>query len=275
MNSDLRICVIGAGKMGEALVHSLISKNAIVQSRLLAADVLKDRCEYISKRYEIECSTDVAKIAHKCNVIIIAVKPKDIRALAETIGKFVTSKQLVISIAAGVSSDSLSKILGSDIPVIRAMPNIAILVGEGMIALARGPNSTSGHMALAEKIFSYTGRVTEVDEKQMDAVTALSGSGPAYVYTIIDALSDGGVKVGLQKELATLLAAQTALGAAKMILETKEHPAKLRDMVMTPGGTTVEGILQLEKGNVRASLMEAIVKATNKSIELRKSQETS
>jgi pyrroline-5-carboxylate reductase len=275
MISDLKICVIGAGKMGEALIHSLISKNAIVHNELFAADVLKDRCEYISKRYKIECSTDIVKTAHKCNIIIIAVKPKDVLPLAEIISKYVTPKQLVVSLAAGVSSDSLSRVLGGNIPVIRVMPNIAVLVSEGMIALARGPNSTDEHMALAERIFNYTGRVVIVDEKQMDAVTALSGSGPAFIYTVIEAMSDGGVKVGLQKELAIILAAQTALGAAKMILETNEHPAKLRDMVMTPGGTTAEGILQLERGNVRASLMEAIIKATDKSSELRKSQETS
>jgi pyrroline-5-carboxylate reductase len=234
--------------------------------------MLKERCEYISKKYDLECSTDMMEIVPKSNVIIIAVKPKDVKALAESISKIVTTKQLVITLAAGVPSDFLSRILGKDIPIIRAMPNIAMLVGEGMVALARGPNSSAEHVNLAEKIFSFTGRVSVVDETQMDAITALSGSGPAYIFTVIEALSDGGLKVGLERDLAILLAAQTTLGAAKMVLEMKEHPAKLRDLVTTPGGTTIEGIHQLEKGKIRESLMRAVIKATERSRELRMSQ---
>jgi len=254
--------------MGEALIHCLTSRKALDTSKILAADILRERCEYIAKKYGIECGTDITKVAHRCNVIIIAVKPKDAKSVAEALSRFVTSKQLIITLVAGASSKFLSGILGSEVPIVRAMPNVAVLVGEGMIALAKGPNASNEHMMLAERIFSFAGRVTVVDEKQMDSVTALSGSGPAYIYTVIEALSDGGVKVGLERELATLLAAQTTLGAAKMVLETKEHPAKLKDMVTTPGGTTVEGLLQLEKGKIRVALMKAVIEAAKKSRKL-------
>ena len=265
MIDNVSVCIVGAGKMGEALIHGIISKKAIAPSRLFAVDTLLDRCEYVSKKYGIVCDTDVTKLARNSNVIIIAVKPNDVERVADKLRTLLTSKQLVITIAARISSEFLSKILGGKIPVIRAMPNIAVVVGEGMIAISRGPNSSTEHIALAEKIFSSTGKVAIVDEKDLDAVTALSASGPAYIFMIIEALSDGGVTVGLERDISTLLATQTTLGAAKMILETREHPAKLRDMVTTPGGTTVEGLLELEKKKVRAALIEAVIKATEKS----------
>lgn len=265
MIDNVSVCIVGAGKMGEALIRGLISKKAIAPSRLFAVDMLSDRCEYVSKKYGIVCDTDVTKFARNSNVIIIAVKPNDVGRVADKLRTLLTSKQLVITIVAGISSEFLSKILGGEIPVLRAMPNIAVIVGEGMIAISRGPNSSTEHIALAEEIFSSTGKVAIVDEKHLDAVTALSASGPAYIFTIIEALSDGGVTVGLERDISTLLATQTTLGAAKMILETREHPAKLRDMVTTPGGTTVEGLLELEKKKVRAALIEAVIKATEKS----------
>lgn len=265
MIADLRICVVGAGKMGEALIHGLISKKTLDSDNIFVAEISNERREYISLRYNVKCSGDVTEFVQKCNLIIIAVKPKDVKDVAETMSRFVTLRHLIVTLAAGVSTGFLSRILGSGIPIIRAMPNIAVLVGEGMVALAKGPNSSADQMALAEKIFSSVGRVVPVDEKYMDAVTGLSGSGPAYIYTVIEALSDGGVKVGLDRALATFLAAQTTLGAAKMVLETKEHPAKLRDKVATPGGTTVEGLLQLEKSKVREAIIKAVVKATEKS----------
>ena len=265
MIDNVSVCIVGAGKMGEALIHGIISKKAIASSRLFAVDTLLDRCEYVSKKYGIVCDTDVTKLARNSNVIIIAVKPNDVERVADKLRTLLTSKQLVITIAARISSEFLSKILGGKIPVIRAMPNIAVVVGEGMIAISRGQNSSTEHIALAEKIFSSTGKVAIVDEKDLDAVTALSASGPAYIFTIIEALIDGGVTVGLERDISTLLATQTTLGAAKMILETREHPAKLRDMVTTPGGTTVEGLLELEKKKVRAALIEAVIKATEKS----------
>ncbi|MBS7622064.1 pyrroline-5-carboxylate reductase [Candidatus Bathyarchaeota archaeon] len=271
MINDLRVCVIGVGKIGEALVHCLISKNILESSRILAVDTLRERCEYIKGKYGIECSSDISRVVQRCDTIIIAVKPKDVRSVAEALSTYVTPKQLVITLAAGVSAGFLSGILRGKPPIIRAMPNIAMLVGESMTAIAKGPNASDEHLALAQEIFSSAGRVVVVEEKQMDAVTALSGSGPAYIYTIIEALSDGGVKVGLERSLATVLAAQTTLGAARMVLETKEHPAKLKDMVTTPGGTTAEGLMQLEKGKIRAVLMGAVIEAARKSERLLKS----
>ncbi|MEM3004721.1 MAG: pyrroline-5-carboxylate reductase [Candidatus Bathyarchaeia archaeon] len=265
MIGNLRACVIGVGKIGEALVHCLISKNILDSSRILAVDALRERCEYITGKYGIECSSDISRAVQRCDIVIIAVKPKDVRSVAEALSTFVTSKQLVITLAAGVSAEFLSGFLKDKPPIIRAMPNIAMQVGESMTAIAKGPNASDEHLALAQEIFSSVGRVVVVEEKQMDAVTALSGSGPAYIYTIIEALSDGGVKVGLERGLATVLAAQTTLGAARMVLDTKEHPAKLKDMVTTPGGVTAEGLMQLEKGKIRAVLMEAVIEAARKS----------
>ncbi len=251
--------------MGGALIHGLISNKMISPKSLFAIDMIKDRCNYLHMKYGIECSTTITSFVDRSDVIIIAVKPKDIENLAKNIKKLLTEKKLVITIAAGVSTRFLSRNIGDNIPIIRAMPNIAVLVSEGMIALARGAKSTNKQMNLTEKIFKTIGKVAIVDEKNMDTVTGLSGSGPAYVYSIIDAMSKGAIKDGLDEDLALKLSAQTTLGAAKMILKTGKSPSELIDMVVTPGGTTEQGLLQLEKNKVEQTLMEAVIKASEKS----------
>jgi len=265
MIEDVKICVIGAGKMGGALIHGLISNKMIAPKSLFAIDMIKDRCNHLQMKYGIECSTNITSFVDGSDIIIIAVKPKDIENLAKNIKKFLKAKKLVITLAAGVSTRFLSRLVGDDVPIIRAMPNIAVLVNEGMIALARGPNSTDEQMKLTEKIFSTIGRVAIVEEKHMDTVTGLSGSGPAYVYSVIEAMSNGAIKDGLDRELALQLAAQTTLGAAKMILKTGKQPSELIEMVVTPGGTTEQGLLQLEKNKVKQALIEAVIKASEKS----------
>ncbi len=265
MIEDVKICVIGAGKMGGALIHGLISNKMISSKSLFAIDMIKDRCNYLHMKYEIECSTNMTSFIDGSDIIIIAVKPKDIENLAKNIKKLLTVKKLVITLAAGVSTQFLSRHIGDDVPIIRVMPNIAVLVNEGMIALAKGANSTDEQIKLTQKIFNTIGRVAIVEEKHMDTVTGLSGSGPAYVYSIIEAMSNGAVKDGLDEELALQLSAQTTLGAAKMILETGKQPSELIDMVVTPGGTTEQGLLQLEKHKVKQALIKAVIKASEKS----------
>jgi pyrroline-5-carboxylate reductase len=265
MIKDIKICVIGAGKMGGALIHGIISNKMISQKSLFAIDMIKDRCNYLHMKYEIECSTNITNFIDRSDIIIIAVKPKDIENLAKNIKQLLTVKKLVITLAAGVSTRFLSRHIGNNIPIIRAMPNIAVLVSEGMIALARGANSTDEQMNLAQKIFNTIGKVAIVEEKYMDTITGLSGSGPAYVYSIIEAMSIGAIKDGLDGELALQMAAQTTLGAAKMILKTGKTPSELIDMVVTPGGTTEQGLLQLEKNKVKQAFIDAVIKASEKS----------
>ncbi|MGQ9543634.1 MAG: pyrroline-5-carboxylate reductase [Candidatus Bathyarchaeia archaeon] len=266
MTVDFRVCVIGAGKIGEALIRGLTSRGVVKPDNILAVEVSEERRNHISKVYGVMCRGEPTGDLKDFDVTIIAVKPKDVRGVAEAIGKYMT-QGLVITLAAGISTNFLAGIL-IGIPIIRAMPNISVLIGEGMVALARGPNTTPEHIRLAEKIFSSVGRIVWVEEKDMDAVTGLSGSGPAYIFSIIEALSDGGVKMGLEKGLAMLLAAQTTLGAAKMILETGEQPSKLIGMVATPGGTTVAGLKQLEESKVHEALIRAVAAAAERSKEL-------
>lgn len=204
----------------------------------------------------------------EAGIIILSVKPQVIEKVLAEIAPVVDDKKLIISIAAGVSLAKIENALKKGSRVVRVMPNTPALVLAGVAALTRGNSATNEDVSFAKVIFDSVGRSVVVDEKLMDAVTGLSGSGPAYVFMIIDALSDAGVKVGLPRQLALELAAQTVYGSAKMVLETKEHPAKLRDMVTSPGGTTIEGLHALEKGKLRATLMNAVEAATARSKEL-------
>ena len=208
--------------------------------------------------------------AREADIVILSVKPQVIERVLVEITSVVDDRKLVISIAAGIVISRIEKALKDGAHVVRVMPNTPALVLAGAAAIAGGKNATSNDLALAQSIFNSVGRAVIVEEKLMDAVTGLSGSGPAYVFMIIDALSDAGVKAGLPRQLALELAAQTVYGAAKMVLETKEHPGKLRDMVTSPGGTTIEGLHALEKGKLRATLINAVEAATARSRELGK-----
>ena len=263
-----RIGIIGVGKLGEALIYGLLRAKVLTPDRLLASDVSLQRCSHISATYNVSCSSDNVHVAGNSQALIIAVKPKDVKRVLEGIRGTLTSSHLVVSVAAGISLNYIASILGSNVQVVRVMPNMPVLVGEGMTVIAAAPNVTRENLAVAEEIFRSVGKVAFADEKYMDAVTGLSGSGPAYIYFVIEALTDAGVKVGLPRELSSLLATQTTLGAARMVLETGEHPAKLRDMVATPGGVTVEGLAKLEEGKLRMTFINAVVKATQRSKEL-------
>jgi pyrroline-5-carboxylate reductase len=270
MGIEKKIAFLGGGNMAEALIKGLIASGTAKPDKILAADVLAERLEYLRKNYDIIIQKTNKDAACEADIIILSVKPQVIEKILAEIAPVVDDKKLIISIAAGVPLAKVENALKKGSRVVRVMPNTPSLVLAGVAALAAGNDATSKDVSFAKGIFDSVGRSVIVEEKHMDAVTGLSGSGPAYVFMIIDALSDAGVKVGLPRQLALELAAQTVYGSAKMVLETKEHPAKLRDMVTSPGGTTIEGLHALEKGKLRATLMNAVEAATARSKELGK-----
>jgi pyrroline-5-carboxylate reductase len=222
----------------------------------------------LSREWKLAVTTDNVAAARQAGIILIAVKPPVVAEVAAQIRPVVDPHKLVISVAASVPTSSIEKIFDADVPVVRAMPNTPSIVGEGMTALARGRYASTKHIEIASALFESVGKAVVVDEKHMDAVTGLSASGPAFLYIILESLAEAGVKVGLPRETATLLAAQTALGAAKVVLETGSHPALLKDAVTTPAGCTIDGILELEEGKLRVTLIKAVVKATERAKEL-------
>jgi pyrroline-5-carboxylate reductase len=269
MAIDKKIAFIGGGNMAEALIKGLITGGASKPDRILVTDVSADRLAHLQNAYGVTQKGNV-EAAREADIVILSVKPQVIERVLGEIASVVDDRKLVISIAAGIVISRIEKALKGGSRVVRVMPNTPALVLAGAAAIAGGKNATSADLALAQSIFNAVGRAVIVEEKLMDAVTGLSGSGPAYVFVIIDALSDAGVKAGLPRPLALELAAQTVYGSAKMVLETKEHPGKLRDMVTSPGGTTIEGLHALEKGKLRATLMNAVEAATARSRELGK-----
>ncbi len=270
MKADQKIAFIGGGNMAEALIKGVIAAGTAKPDQITATDVSPDRREYLKKTYGIIINTSNKDAVTQAGIVILCVKPQVIDKVLQEIAPEANAGKLVISIAAGITVTRIEKFLTGNPHVIRVMPNTPALVLAGAAALAGGKHATSDDLALAQKIFNSIGRSVVIEEKLMDAVTGLSGSGPAYVFMIIDALSDAGVKAGLPRPLALELAAQTVYGSAKMVLETKEHPGKLRDMVTSPGGTTIEGLHALEKGKLRATLMNAVEAATARSRELGK-----
>ena len=270
MALDKKIAFLGGGNMAEALIKGLIASGLARPDQILAADVSPDRLEHLKKTYGVSAQKTNADAVREAGIIVLSVKPQVIDKVLAEIAPVVDSTKLVVSIAAGILVAKIEQALPAGARVVRVMPNTPALVLAGAAALAAGSNATGADLALSQSIFNSVGRSVVVEEKLMDAVTGLSGSGPAYVFMIIDALSDAGVKAGLPRPLALELAAQTVFGSAKMVLETKEHPGKLRDMVTSPGGTTIEGLHALEKGKLRATLMNAVEAATARSKELGK-----
>lgn len=264
----LKLGLIGCGKMGGALLRGV--ERALGSSELSVAlsDVVPAAVDALNKSLTCHAITGTpTEVAAASDIVLLAVKPGDMKALCETLSE-VPGSRLYLSIAAGLKLADLQKWLGNSQRVIRSMPNTPALVATGAAAFSRGPSATPDDAALATKILGSVGTADEVSEKLLDAVTGLSGSGPAYVYTIIEALSDGGVLMGLPRATALRLAAQTVAGAAQMVLETGKHPAALRDEVTSPGGTTIAGLEQLEAHGLRNALLQAVRKATEKSKEL-------
>ncbi len=259
---------IGGGALAESVIKGIAQK-LFAPENIFVAEKIPARRDYLTEKYSINAAADFETFAEKISLLIIAVKPKDVNAALAEVQKNIKASTLVMSVVAGFKLEKLEKALPNQ-KVIRVMPNVAVLVGEGMMAYTAGKNATPENFALAKKFWSAIGRAVEVDEKLMDAVTGLSGSGPAYAFLMIDALADGGVAAGLPRNYAIELAAQTLLGAAKMVLETGEHPDVLRDRVTSPAGTTIEGIRILEKNNFRSALIEAVIAASEKSADLGK-----
>jgi len=265
---SMKLAVIGAGKMGGILIDGFL-KHDLLPPRNIFATVQHAAADRKNAPHpSISLGTDNRAAARAANLILVCVKPQVVEQVLEEIREDVNESKLLISIAASVPAGYIEKRLAARVPVIRAMPNTPSMVGEGITALAKGAFVTQEHLEIASALFGAVGKTVVVDEKHMDAVTGLSGSGPAFVYIILEALAEGGVKMGLSRELATLLAAQTALGAAKMVLETGHHPALLKDTVTTPAGCTIDGILELEEGKLRVTLIKAVVKASQRAREL-------
>jgi pyrroline-5-carboxylate reductase len=268
MAAKLAIGFLGAGKMATALARGIASAGLAAPSQIRASDPSPGALVSFARETGSKTTASNIAVVQFANVVILAVKPAHVGELLEEIRPSLTPRHLVISIAAGVPIARLEIGLGAGVRVIRVMPNTPALVGASATAYALGNAATAADAALAQRLFSAVGLAFQVKESLLDAVTGLSGSGPAYVYLIIEALSDGGVASGLPREMATKLAAQTVYGSAKMVLETGQHPGTLKDMVTSPGGTTIEGLHELEKGKVRGVLINAVRAATEKSRKL-------
>ena len=266
--SELRVAVLGAGKMGGILLQAFLKQQMLAPDQLLATVAHEDRAAALSAQWGVDVSTDNLAAARSAGVILVGVKPFQVPALIEEIKPALTPQKLIISFAASVKTDAIERGAGVDVPVIRAMPNTPSMLGAGIAALCRGKFVTESQMALASRMFEAVGRTVIVDEKHMDAVTGLSASGPAFIYIILESLAEAGVKVGLPRDIATLLAAQTTFGSARMVLETGYHPALLKDAVTTPAGCTIDGILELEEGGLRVTLIKAVMRAAQRAKEL-------
>ncbi len=265
---QVRIAVLGAGKMGGILLQAFLKQNLFALEQIHATVNHPEKAIALSTQWGVDVTTNNLEATRQADLILLGVKPFQVPALIEEIRPALTKDKTIISFAAAVKTRSIEEAAGIEIGVIRAMPNTPSALGAGAAALCRGRYVSAAQMELAERIFKTVGRTVNVDEKHMDAVTGLSGSGPAYIYIIIEALAEAGVKVGLPRDVATELAAQTTFGAAKMVLETGYHPALLKDAVTTPAGSTIDGIMALEEGGLRVTLIKAVMRATERAKQL-------
>ena len=259
---------VGAGNMAGALIKGLLHAKLLPPERIIISDPRAERLDELSKQYGVRASHDNGAVILESDVVILAVKPQVIDRVLGTFAAEWRPESLLISVAAGVPIGALEFNLPPGTRVVRTMPNTASMVLAGATAISPGSHATDADLALARTIFEAVGRVTVLDETLLDAVTGLSGSGPAYIMLIIEALADGGVKVGLHRETALMLAAQTVYGSAKLLLETGAHPGALKDMVTSPGGTAIAGLHTLETGALRRTLMDAVETAAARSEEL-------
>ena len=264
----IRVAVLGAGKMGGILLQAFLKQNLFAPDQIHATVGHAERALALSTQWGVDVSTDNLAAASQSDLILIGVKPFQVPDLIAEIRPALSKAKTLVSFAASVKTRAIEEAAGVDIAVIRAMPNTPSALGAGAAALCRGRFVSDAQMETAERIFETVGRTVVVDEKHMDAVTGLSASGPAYIYIIIVALAEAGVKVGLPRDIATQLAAQTTFGAAKMVLETGYHPALLKDAVTTPAGCTIDGILELEEGGLRVTLIKAVMRATERAKQL-------
>ncbi|HEY5648049.1 MAG TPA: pyrroline-5-carboxylate reductase [Nitrospiria bacterium] len=267
-----KIGVIGAGKMGSAMIHGIFKAGVSSYHQITASDEVPGALSALKRETGVTIALDNREVVKASDILILAVKPNRVRPVLEGIRENLTSKHLIISVAAGIPIALIGEASGSKTPVIRVMPNTPSLIGVGASAYALGRRVKEKDIAAAKMILEAMGLAVELPEKYMDAVTGLSGSGPAFVFMMIQAMVDGGVKMGLPPTIALKLAAQTVMGAGKMVLETKKSPAELREQVSSPGGTTVAGIASLEEADFRKVVMDAVEAAAKRSAELGKEQ---
>lgn len=264
-----KLGIIGLGKMGEAVAQGLKRSGDGAKFRIRGTTRSKESAQEASKHLGIECGLDNEALVRESEIILLCVKPHQAEAVLTSIRPALTSRHLLVSICASITTQQIREWSGGKSAVIRTMPNTPCLIGEGMTVFCPGPAASAAHSELVARIFGTLGKTAQVEESLMDGVTGLSGCGPAYVYLIIESLSEAGVKVGLPRAVATLLAAQTLAGAARMVLERGIHPAELKDEVTTPAGCTIDGLMALEEGKLRVTLIKAVLAAEKKSRRLR------
>jgi pyrroline-5-carboxylate reductase len=271
---DKKLAVLGAGKLGGILLRAYLNQELFVSSRVAATVRHAERAAALAKDLGVAVTTDNRQAVKGADIILLSVKPQTVAEVLREIALEIDAQSLLVSVAASVPTSYVEQQLAAscselnEVPVVRAMPNTPAAIGCGMTAICRGTHAEPTHLQIARSMFDAVGRTIVLDEKHMDAVTGLSASGPAFAYIILESLAEAGVKVGLPRDVATLLAAQTMKGAASVVLETGDHPALLKDAVTTPAGCTIDGILELEEGKLRVTLIKAVVKATSRAGEL-------
>jgi len=268
VGKDARIAVIGAGKMGGILLQAFLKRGLFTPEQACATVQHPEKAAALTKSLGVPVFADNVKAVNQADIVLLCVKPQLVRTALLQMRRALSPSKLVVSIAASVPTSYIEESVPARVPVVRAMPNTPCFVGKGMTAVSGGSHASAHHLETARKLFETVGRSVIVDGKHMDAITGLSASGPAFLYIILESLAEAGVKVGLPRDLATLLSAQTALGASSMVLETGDHPALLKDAVTTPAGCTIDGILELEDGKLRVTLIKAVVKAAERAKEL-------
>ena len=265
MLKNKQVGILGTGNMGEALIHGLLYGHLCRPDQIFCSDVRPERLKVVREKYGVKTTSHNTEVLKQSEIIILSVKPQIMKQVVDEIAKYLDLSKLIISIAAGVPLDAIEACARKDLKLIRVMSNICVSVREGVSAIAGGKHALKEDLMMAKTIFDSVGKSLFIEEDLLDAVTGLSGSGPAYIFLIIDALADAGVKVGLSRDDALILAPQTVLGAAKMLIETGEHPGKLKDMVTSPGGTAIAGLHTLEEGGLRTTLINAVEVATQRS----------
>jgi pyrroline-5-carboxylate reductase len=268
MLGEKRIGFIGSGNMGTALVRGLISSGTSSADRVICSDIKETKTQALHERFGVETTSDNCRVARESDIVIYAIKPQIMARILRETAPCLDMSKVVVSIAAGVPLAAIQSCLKKDLRLIRVMPNVGSAVMESATGITAGDHAQNGDLELVVDIFESVGKTVVVDEYLMDAITGLSGSGPAYIFLIVDALADAGVKVGLSREDALYLSAQTLLGSAKLLMETQEHPSRLKDSVTSPGGTAIAGLHTLEEGGLRTTLINAVESATKRAREL-------
>jgi pyrroline-5-carboxylate reductase len=267
--TEKKIAVLGCGKMGTILLQGFMKHGLVNKGEAVATVQHEEHRRQLTRELPgVAVSTDNRSAVSGAPVVLLAVKPQALPQLLDEIAPVLAPETLLISIAASTTTRFIQQHVSSNVHVVRAMPNTPAMVGAAMTALCAGATARKHHLDIVKSLFESVGRAVVVDEKHMDAITALSGSGPAFTFVILESMAEAGVKVGLPREMATMLAAQTLFGAAKLALETGHHPALLKDAVTTPAGCTIEGLIELEKGGLRVTMMNAVIKTTSRAAEL-------